>query len=874
MAILTPDQRLRVFISSTLTELAPERAVVRDAIERPRLQPVMFEMAARPHPPRALYRAYLEQSAIFVGLYWERYGWIAADMDISGLQDEYQLSSTLPRLLYVKEPAPAREPGLTALIEQMATLSDTTPRLFTSAPELAEMVADDLVLLLSERFGGRARPAETPAAPALQPGSEPLPSAVTSFVGRAKEVADLHEMLLRDGCRLVTLAGMGGIGKTRLALEVGRSLESQFPDGVHLVRLASVTQPELVIPAIATALGIRAEEKGAADAGLRDAIADRKMLLILDNFEQVTDAAPAIGQLLESAPELRVLVTSRRLLRLSAEHEYQVPTLSLPEDDTAARPEELAEADSVRLFVERAAAVRPDFRLTEADAAAVAEIVRHLDGVPLAIELAAARVRLLPPTALLPRLDRAVDVLSGGLADLPARQRSLHATLDWSHSLLDAQEQELLARLSTFMGDWTLEAAEAVCAADDAERITVLDRLAALVDNSLVVVDLTETSADPRFRMLEPVREYAREKLLAGEGYEELDRRHLDYYEQLTQTAGPELSGRNQPEWLDKLEEEAGNLGVAALRTQGWREGGRLVDLGWQTWIWIWLNDHVAEARHWLEPIQAQRDTLEPLQRARLDWVIGALFFEHGHFDRAAPLLHRALEEFTELGDEEGRALSLMMTGSVLPYEGDDELSTAHSAEAAELLQAQGNIFCASLARGFVGMHLVRGGEHDKGEAYIEQAVRDVQSIDNISMLAQLRLYQGFTAIVRGDVDRARSMFEDVIAMDGGRRSSEVLAYAFDGLAGVALFSGDSARATTLLGIAHGVRLRAAYPIWPDMQPVIDGLVSGARDAMGAEEFDIAWKAGASLKRADARAFALGGAAVPAGTAEPGRGAE
>lgn len=242
-----------------------------------------------------------------------------------------------------------------------------------------------------------------------------------------------------------------------------------------------------------------------------------------------------------------------------------------------------------------------------------------------------------------------------------------------------------------------------MCAADDAERLSVLDRLAALADDSLVVVDLSATATNARFRMLEPVREYAREKLLAIDGYDAVDRRHLGYYEQLTRAAAPELRSSEQQLWLDRLEQEAGNLGVAALRIQGWGEGNRLVDIAWQTWIWIWLNDHIAEARHWLEPLQAHRDTLEPLQRARLDWVLGALFFEHGHFDRAAPLLHQALAEFTELGDEEGRALSLMMTGSVLPYEGDDDLSTAHSAEAAELLKAQGDLFLWVAGAGLLG---------------------------------------------------------------------------------------------------------------------------------------------------------------------------
>ena len=871
MAILTPDQRLRVFISSTLGELAPERAVVRDVIERLRLAPVLFELGARPYPPRALYRAYLEQSHIFVGLYWQRYGWVAPDMDISGLEDEYQLSTSLPRLLYIKEPAPEREDRLTDMLEEMATLPNVQPRAFSSLDELANMVADDLALLLSERFSGRQpRAAQAAIDPVQQTAaaSEPLPTAVTSFVGRSREVADVQQMLRREDVRLVTLAGMGGIGKTRLALEVGRSMEADFPDGVYLVRLASVTQPELVVPAIATALGIRAEEKGGADAGLLDAIAGRRMLLILDNFEQVTAAAPAISQILESSAQLRILVTSRRLLRLSAEHEYQVPTLSTPEHDTAVRPEEIAEADAVRLFVERASAVRPDFRLSEGDADAVAEIVRRLDGVPLAIELAAARVRLLPPQALLARLDRAVDVLAGGLADLPERQRSLRATLDWSHSLLGAQEQELFARLSTFAGGWTLEAAETVCADGDDDRATVLDRLAALVDNSLVVVDLSTTTSEARFRMLEPVREYAREKLVAAGHHDVVDRRHLAYFEALAAAAGVELRGRNQAVWLDRLEQETGNLSAGAVRANEWGEGWRLLSVAWQVWAWIWLNDHVAEARHWLEPLDARRDELEPLLRAQLDWVLGCLYFEHGHFDRASRPLHAALEQFTELGDEEGRALALMMVGALLPYEGDDARSAEYQADAARLLRKQGDLFSAALAGASLGIHWVRRGDLDRGEQLISQGLADATAISNEPMLAQIKLYQGFVATSRGKLGEAKSLLEDVVAASGGRRSSEVLAYAYEGLAGVALFEGDNGRAATLLGIAHGIRTRAAHPVWPDLQPLRNALISGAKDALGEESFDIAWQAGLNLSRAAAANFALGaGSAAPAAEA-------
>ena len=874
MAILTPDQRLRVFISSTLTELAAERAVVRDAIERLRLQPVMFEMGARPHPPRALYRAYLEQSAIFIGLYWERYGWIAEDMDVSGLEDEYQLSVTMPRLLYIKEPAPRREPRLAKMVEQMSALPDATPGLFATAAELAERVADDLARLLSGHFGGRRQPTREAAVTAPQPTAEPLPSALTSFVGRSQEVAEVQAMLRRDDVRLVTLAGMGGMGKTRLALEVARTMDSAFPDGVHLVRLASVRQPDLVIPTIASALGIRVEEKSTADAGLIEALAGRRMLLILDNFEQVADAAPAIGTLLESAPDLHLLVTSRRLLHLSAEHEYQVPTLSLPADDKAARPEEVGGAEAVQLFVERAAAVRPGFRLSEDDTEAVAEIVRRLDGVPLAIELAAARTRLLPPAALLARLDRAVDVLAGGLADLPERQRSLRATLDWSFSLLDADEQQFVARLSTFVGGWTLEAAETVCAADDEERLLVLDRLAGLVDNSLVIVELSEVDSQARFRMLEPVREYAREKLIDFREHEVLDRRHMAYFEAMTEQAGADLPGPQQQRWLDILEREAGNLGAAASRALEWGEPGRLIDVAWRIWIWLWLNDHVTEARHWLEPVQAkQRGQLAPLHRARLDWVLGCLYFEHGHFDRAGPLLHASVAAFTELGDDSGRALALLITGGVLPYEGEDDACVAYLTEAADLLRAGGDYFSASIGAGALGMHWLRRGDVEKAEAFVDVAARDVRAIDNAAMGGLVRLYEAFVRIGQGHLGQARQLLATVIA-ESGRRSDEVLAYGFDGMAGVAVFEGDAARAATLLGIAHGLRVRAALTIWPDMQPLVDGLIAGAKAAIGEEEFDIAWKAGASLDRAGARAFALGRAAVPAGTTEPGGSAQ
>ena len=872
MPILTPDQRLRVFLSSTLVELAAEREALRAVIERLRLRPVLFELGARPYPPRALYRSYLEQSHIFIGVYWERYGWVAPDMGISGLEDEFRLSGGLPRLLYVKEPAPEREERLAALIDEMAQLPDTMPRWFSSTEQLADMVADDLALLMSQHFAGRSAPAAPDALAEDVPVAERLPSPSTSFVGRDAEGREVIELLLREDVRLVTLAGMGGIGKTRLALEVGHALADRFPDGVHLVKLAGVNQPELLVPTIATALAIRTDESGeVGDQQLVRALQGRRMLLILDNFEQLTDAALVVAMLLESCPDLTLLVTSRRLLRLAAEHEYAVPTLSVPADVDATRPEEVTSAAAVELFVDRATAVRPDFRLTETEAGAVAEIVRRLDGVPLAIELAAARVRLLPPVTLLGRLDRAMDLLGGGLADLPERQRSLRATLDWSYSLLGPDEQRLLDRLSVFVGGFALEAAEAVCADDAVQRDGVLGDLAALVDNSLVIVDLEAGMAEGRFRMLEPVREYARERLHASADAERMSQRHLDFFEEFSNAAGAQLLGRGQPEWLDRLEVETANLGAAALHALKLGHLGRLVDVAWQLWVWLWLNNHVTEARHWLEPILDREEELEPLQRARLHWVLGCLLFEQGHFARCAPLLQASIDEFAALHEEHGHALGLMIYGAVLPYEGDDDASAATLEAALERLVVVGDDFDTALCQGALGMHWVRRGDIDRGGPYITQAMALARSIDNQPMISQVGLYQSFLAAAQGDTEGARQLLLDVVASSGSRRSDEVLAYGFEGLAGVGLAEGDSGRAATLLGAAAGLRQRTGLTVWPDMRPLIEAVEAGARAVAGDEEYGIAWNAGHALTRSAARAFALGrgvARAVPADVAD------
>jgi predicted ATPase len=445
--------------------------------------------------------------------------------------------------------------------------------------------------------------------------------------------------------RLVTLTGPGGVGKSRLMLEAARRLGPGFADGVRFVELAAVSAADLVAPAIATGLGLTTSA-GRLTADLQAYLRPRRLLLAVDNFEQVIGAAPLLSELLAAAPGLVMLVTSRAVLRLSGEHEFAVPPLAVPPAGAALDPGQLRAYASVDLFTERAHAADPGFELTGGNAGAVAEICRRLDGLPLAIELAAARARLLPSQALLARLDQRFSLLTGGAQDLPQRQQTLRNTLDWSFGLLPAAEQGLLARLGVFAGSFSLAAAEAVGAGspDQDQAGPVMDTLGALVDSSLVRAQTG--GGEPRFALLETIREYALDRLGEGDDWVPAHDRHAAYFLALAKPADADLTGRGQLAWLDRLETEHDNLWAAISWLAGHGPLEQAVHLSLVTWRFWWLRGHAAEYARLVDDIVAGSKDLPPCQQAMALTQAGYILIGNGDLARGQQLALALVDDF------------------------------------------------------------------------------------------------------------------------------------------------------------------------------------------------------------------------------------
>jgi predicted ATPase len=575
--IRTPDQRLRVFVSSTLGELADERRAARASVEHLRLTPVLFEMGARPHPPRALYRSYLAQSDVFVGIYWQRYGWVAPDMDISGLEDELVLSHGMPRLLYVKRPAPEMEPALAQMLDRLQGEDSASYKPFSTTAELHDLLVEDLAHLLTEGFGaGRADP------DAASRRRHDLPAQTSTFIGRETELAHLRDLIEDPHVRLITLRGPAGTGKTRLAIRLAFDLIDRFADGVFFVDISAEREADGVFAALARAVGVAVPSGARPVDVLKEELRDRRLLIILDNFEQVMPAAIDVVELVARCHDITVLVTSREALHVRGERDVPVSPLSLPDGAGTA-----ADSEAVRLFCDRAAAVRPAFALEPGNTAAVADICRRLDGLPLAIELASARMQLLDAEELCARLTDRLDVLRGGQRDLPERQRTLRDAIDWSFDLLDESERRMLRLFAAFASARLADVEEAASRMPG-PQVDVVELLGSLVAKSLVRSSYG-SDGRPRLSMLRTIRAYALAEL--DDAPDLADAVRLAHAEQYTDVAS-------------RLQHQMSSLGrgvvLAALADD-------LVNMqaAWSEWV---ARDDVAQLNRMLAPLWGYYD--------------------------------------------------------------------------------------------------------------------------------------------------------------------------------------------------------------------------------------------------------------------------
>lgn len=800
--IRTPDQRLRVFVSSTLKELAAERRAARSAIERLHLAPVMFELGARPHPPRELYRAYLEQSDVFVGLYWERYGWVAPDEAVSGLEDEYNLCPPeLPRLIYIKDPAPEREPRLRELLDRIRNDDRASFKYFESAEELQVLLEADLAVLLAERFelsrvaaSGTPRPA--PAAPPPEPQVAALPSPLTRLIGREDDVAAVRR-LLDEGARLVTITGPGGMGKSRLAIATANGMGDRFPDGSVFVDVAPAHDEAGFTRALARALGVR----DTGDAPLADKVAtalqDRRILLVLDNFEQALAAAPAVTALLAAAPGVSALVTSRSLLRVGGERSYELGPL--PAESAAA------------LFVERAHAVRPDFEITPANADDVARVCAAVDGVPLAIELAAARIRVLPPAELARRLDRRLSLLTGGARDLPERQRTLRATIEWSTQLLDAPERALLARLGVFEGGFSLQAAEAVAAAtteDGESDADTLTSLAVLVDNSLVRQH--EDDHESRFSLLAVVREYALEQLEREGALEQARAAHAAVFLELGRRADPELEGGGQHDWVVRLAADAANLRAAIRWLLGQRDWERAARLTWNLYIYWWVSGQLGEVRTWMDELLASGDPLDDRTRAIALYYTQAIGFWQDPSGSVTELLTESADLFRRTGEHDGEALALISVAlaRLASAQPDPAAADAAMETSLGLFRECGDRWGQAMALVTLGRVALLRQEVDAARDRFEESLSLARANGDELGVTIAQHHRGWARLLLGDAAGATGDFAACLVLSQRLGHVEGVAYALEGMVAVAALSGDAVLAGRLLGASQSLRER------------------------------------------------------------------
>ena len=632
----------------------------------------------------------------------------------------------------------------------------------------------------------------------------------TSLIGRAHDIAEVVKLLEAPEVRLVTLSGPGGIGKTRLVIAVAEQLDDRYPQGAVFVPLASVAEAELVLPRIAAAVGAIIEGARSPLDVLAEHFAAAPGLLVLDNLEQVVRAAPDLDQLLTRCPGLKILATSRAVLRLRAEREYPVGPLSVPPSSEAPPIEQLRALPAVQLFVDRAQAVRHGFRLTDDNARAVLEICRRLDGLPLAIELAAARTRLLDPKALLARLSTRLDVLGAGPVDLPERQRTLRATVEWSLGLLGEAEQQMLATMSVFADGWTVEAAVRVA---DVSEDRALDLLDALAGHSLVRVEANDV--EPRFSMLTSIREVAAERLAASAEAAGIQGRHAAYFAALVENA--DWPTERQAEWAARIRTEEGNLGVA-IRWFLTHDIAPLPHMLRTLWLFWQMGDRMPEGRAWIQELSSRADALDERGRAELLLISAVTAAEVGDDEAALGAAEGLRRLEGRLDDPYLQSAAHLAVSWVLPISDDREGALRAAMTALDGLRKR-NEPLRGWAALTVGLLEMTFGRHDAARASLAEAAKLGGQFGNHWLESAARTQIASLAVKAGHLDEARALLAACLDTTGETElSTQTVTFALVAYAGLALGQGQPGRAATALGAADGLRQRAGLRAWPSMR--------------------------------------------------------
>jgi predicted ATPase/class 3 adenylate cyclase len=750
-------------------------------------------------------------------------------------------------------------------------------------------------------------PADFQPLRSLEAAQHNLPVQVTSFVGREAEMAEVTRLLTTT--HLLTLTGAGGCGKTRLALQVAAEVMDAYPDGVWVVELAPLADPALVAQTVASVVGVRETAGRPLQHTIIDSLRSRQLLLVLDNCEHLLDACAALADgLMRGCPRLRILATSREVLGITGETSWRVPSLSAPPPTGSPSVAALGQYEAVRLFVERALAVQPDFQVTPANGPAIAQVCWRLDGIPLAIELAVARLRVLTPEQIVSRLDDRFRLLTGGSRTALRRQQTLEATIDWSYSLLTKPEHELLRRLAVFAGGWTLAAAEDVVAAQGTEACDVLDRLVRLVEKSLVVAE-PGSAGETRYGLLETVRQYARERLeetSVGGSEDEMTLvrdRHLAYFLRLAEEAEPELRDIDQDRWLVRLETEHDNFraalewAVARHPIAGLRLAAALI------WFW-YLHGHFGEGRRWVERGLAAvpavpRDELATkalagaeerellAARARAIWSVCVLIIGLADYTRATDLGEESLAIARYLDEPDLTAWALMACGIAEWYRGNLQRAADHLSEALGLFRTLGKAWETAYAAASLGIVLHDLGEDERALQLLEESLAMLRRRPEVWALA-IALRNLATVIhAQGDHARALVLLEEALALRRQSGDKRGMALALNNLAGMAhaadatertiqlslesldlcLATGDRGglaiallnigRATARCGeaakavrfIAGAIALRKAIgtPLPTRLAAETDREVACLREALGDQEFAAAWSTGERL---------------------------